>query len=115
MADGFDIKVDTSGVDKLFKELAQTSKKADKTTENFCRDVVNSAKLRAPFDTGKLKWSIRYIKDRKGKYTIEAGAPYAGFVEYGTRKMRAQPFMEPAFNANKNKYIAELKKDAKGK
>ncbi|MGI8380422.1 HK97-gp10 family putative phage morphogenesis protein [Priestia megaterium] len=33
---------------------------------------------------------------------------YARFLEWGTSKMPAQPFIEPAFNAVKNKIIAAM-------
>jgi len=33
---------------------------------------------------------------------------YARFLEWGTSKMPAQPFIEPAFNAVKNKVIAAM-------
>lgn len=110
----FDLQLDTTEVEALFAELAQTPAKVDATTEEFCRDVVKSAKTRAPHRTGKLKWSIRYTKDKQNQFTIEAGAPYAGFVEYGTRKMAPQPFLEPAIKSQLSIYLNKLKKDAAG-
>lgn len=111
---GFDLKFDMRQVEALFEELAQTPEKADQTTEEFCRDVVKSAQLRAPVATGKLKWSIRSTRNKQNEHIIEAGAPYAGFVEYGTRNMAPQPFIEPAIRVNMAKYLDQLKKDAEG-
>lgn len=45
-------------------------------------------------------------KRRVGKrYDVEGPAFYGRFLEYGTSKMRAQPFMRPAFGPNVNKAI----------
>lgn len=65
--------------------------------------IVEVAERLAPVDTGELKSSIDYvIRDEAGlpHLYIAAGlrsrAPYAGFVELGTRRMRAQPYLRPA-------------------
>lgn len=36
-------------------------------------------------------------------------ADYAPYVEYGTRFMSAQPYVRPAFNYQKVKFMAEMK------
>ncbi len=56
------------------------------------------AKQRCPVDTGALRNSIAARKNGL-KATVGAGnnnVNYASFVEYGTYKMAAQPFMTPA-------------------
>lgn len=51
-----------------------------------------------PVDTGALRDSI--IADTDGEYIeCEAGMDYAQYVEYGTYKMAAQPYFEPALEA----------------
>ena len=47
-----------------------------------------------PVDTGNLQSSIGYSVDGTD-LNFEATAEYAGFVEYGTSKMAAQPFFMP--------------------
>ena len=48
-----------------------------------------------PVDTGRLRASIRYeIEDEE--LHLQADTPYAGFVEYGTHRQRAQPYLRPA-------------------
>jgi HK97 gp10 family phage protein len=43
---------------------------------------------------------------RVGKrFEVEGPAFYGRFIEYGTSKMRAQPFMRPAFGSNVDKAI----------
>ena len=53
------------------------------------------AKSICPVDTGYLQSSIDWKMD-KTRWTIEATAEYAQYVEYGTWKMRAQPYFTPA-------------------
>lgn len=36
--------------------------------------------------------------------------PYAAAQEFGTHKMAAQPYMRPAFEANKHKIEAEIER-----
>ncbi len=59
------------------------------------------AQARCPVDTGALRGSIRAEKDPKDPFTwyLVAGndeVDYADFVEYGTVKMAARPFLAPA-------------------
>lgn len=100
------VKVDMRKFIKVCEKLPDmVEKEADREVAQFCKDVVRNAKLRVPVDTGRLKWSIRQHKDKMG-HSIEAGADYASYVEYGTSKMRAQPYIRPAINV----YLPRLKK-----
>jgi HK97 gp10 family phage protein len=53
------------------------------------------AQANAPVRTGFLRGSISRIV-QGGKFVVEALASYAGFVEYGTRRMAARPYLTPA-------------------
>ena len=50
----------------------------------------------APRRTGRLAGSIRSYIVNDFRARVEAGAPYALFVELGTRRMAAQPYLRPA-------------------
>lgn len=71
-------------------------------TKNKYRRVSDpNAKLGVPVQTGRLQASIvRFIERLKSmsfRGTIETrGVPYAGYVEFGTSRMRARPYMRPA-------------------
>jgi len=60
-------------------------------------------------EAGALKASIRVVRlhgDSKRNVRIYAGSRkvfYARFVEYGTRKMKAKPYLRPALNASKGR------------
>lgn len=58
--------------------------------------VQNAAVDTVPVDTGFLQNSIHPEQDSSTTVSVVADAPYAGFVEFGTSKMRAQPYLEPA-------------------
>ncbi len=53
---------------------------------------------RVPVRTGELKASGHVEKEGNFVSSIVYDAGYAGFVELGTSKMRAQPYCEPALN-----------------
>lgn len=64
------------------------------------------ATLGVPVQTGRLQASIRQSVTRTGKGfqgKVETnGISYAGFIEYGTSRMDARPFMRPAADLNKD-------------
>lgn len=55
------------------------------------------AQATCPVDTGYLKRNIGYQAD-KGGLEVWSDAPYSAYQEYGTWKMRAQPYFEAAIN-----------------
>lgn len=73
-------------------------------------DVEAQAKNRVPVDTGALKNSIDTTFQRDGLLGIVAPhTDYALFVELGTRRQSAQPYMFPAADAVRPAFIAACK------
>lgn len=75
-------------------------------------DAAEAGRARAeqlvPVRTGALKKSIRVTKRGALQADITASAAHAVFVELGTRRMRAQPFLKPAaewVRANLAEYV----------
>lgn len=67
------------------------------------------AQKNAPVDSGTLKRSIGLdITDGGMTAEVEPSAEYAAYVEYGTRYMDAQPYLKPAYNEQKQKFIRDL-------
>lgn len=61
--------------------------------------------------TGKLKGSIGLdITDGGLAAEVEPSAEYAAYVELGTRKMDAQPYLKPAWNVQKAKFHRDMQK-----
>lgn len=70
------------------------------------------AQQHCPVDTGFMKNSIHVVKVNETHYMVVVGASYAWFVELGTHKMRAQPFLMPAFVTTSKQAKAILQKVA---
>lgn len=61
--------------------------------------------------TGATKRSIHMtMKDAGFAVSVEPTTSYAKYVEYGTRFMVAQPFVRPAFEEVKPKFLHDLQK-----
>lgn len=76
--------------------------KADMRAQGRSKRVSDpGATAGVPVQTGKLQGSIKQSVTKKGllKYQGEVstrGVDYSGYVEFGTSKMYARPFMRPA-------------------
>lgn len=68
------------------------------------------AKENCPVDTGRLRNSITHEvrTDEKAVY-IGSNVEYAAFVELGTSKMRARPYLTPAATQHGDEYKGILK------
>lgn len=121
MAD-FDVQITgLRELDDALRELAgpaarRAMRKGMRQGANVVRD---EAKARAPKDTGNLKKSIRTRERREEggwmRYAIEVRrrAFYGRFLEFGTSKMAAKPFLRPAAE-NKTAEAVERMRDAMG-
>ena len=102
------------GVDRLVRQLAIKSKQAriatDRQLELSSLRIERMAKTKAPVDTGALKNTIFSAKTGNLTYKVTAPQHYAVYVEKGTRKMRAQPFLKPAIDVERPKLISNLRK-----
>jgi len=104
-----DAKVD--GMEELLKKLRILPEKVQKNVISGAvragaKPMSAEAKLLVPKDTGTLKKSIGIVKRRSKDKNIlhfsvtpriKKGGWIAHFLEFGTIKMSAKPFMRPAF------------------
>lgn len=102
-----------SGLDKLMEELGATAEatidaaaSAMKTTTG---QVQAQAKQIAPKRTGYMANNILVEPVKKTAAsvtgTVNAKADYSSFVEFGTYKMSAEPFIRPAVSAAQSLFI----------
>lgn len=64
----------------------------------------NYAKMECPVDTGRLRNSITHEQENEDTEVIGTNVEYAPYVEMGTSKSRAQPFLEPAVVEHVDEY-----------
>lgn len=127
MAD-FDFEV--KGLAELSKKLKElplkVAKNALRASVNAGAEVIRKdAMNRVPVDTGKLKKSIykKQIREKSNTFqqTFFVGARngkkyratnkdayYWRFLEFGTSKMPANPFLRPAFDSRKNDAVKAI-------
>ena len=75
------------------------------------RTAKNNAVFTKGYATGATKRKISLeLQDGGFEAKVEAGTDYAAYLEVGTRKMNAQPFMKPAFDVVQPRFIADLRR-----
>ncbi len=100
------MSIEISGMDELVRNLSNYSKKAIEGVVRAAQIsqalVVNDARSDHPYidRTGNLTNSIQAgaveVSDNKVEAEVQARMEYASFVEYGTSRARAYPFLVPA-------------------
>ena len=78
-----------------------------KASEITMKNLVEDVKRYCPVDSGELKNSIS-LTSNSDKISLTVDAPHAEAVEYGTKNVKAQPFVRPAIKMNENKIKKEF-------
>ncbi len=121
-----DIRFELKGLDKLQAKLQKVAKmeevehiveengkamleKAIKNAEQF-RGHYRGKKFIKPTGATKRSLSKNSSKIDRFKYRVAPGTDYAAYVELGTRKMDAQPFIKPAFDDQKKLFKNDLER-----
>ncbi|WP_045136428.1 HK97-gp10 family putative phage morphogenesis protein [Lacticaseibacillus paracasei] len=94
-----------AGINELIAQLELTHEGvvdvAAKAMETTLAKTQERAQSNAPVRTGFLKSNIHVLPVEKKTDqvigTVKSDADYSSFVEFGTYKMSAKPFMRPAF------------------
>lgn len=90
--------------------IATLPERADQIVAKAALDIEAHAKSIAPVDTGTLRASIQAIKIGLAHWKVVVSVHYAAYVEFGTVKMAAQPFLQPAVNFVRPVLIQALRK-----
>ena len=64
--------------------------------------VQGAAIALSPVKTGNLRGSISFKVESEDEARVGTNVEYAPYVEYGTKKMSAQPYLRPALANNKS-------------
>lgn len=110
-------KLEIKGLGKLEKQLAKniTMDDVKKVVRHngayMMVNMVKKADFKKGYQTGTTKRSITLeIKDGGFTAEVEPGTHYSPYLEYGTRYMEAQPFVNPAFNEQAKKFQSDMDK-----
>lgn len=76
----------------------------DKALGLVADEMVKEARAIVPVRTGYLKSTIGVLNRTSNSVTVGASASYAKFVENGTSKMQAQPYLHPALRDAMRRY-----------
>lgn len=106
-----DIKI--VGMEKLQKKLKKnvSMDAVKRVVRHNGAEMQTKAQQNAPVDTGTLKRSIGIeVTDSGMTAEVEPTAEHGPYVELGTRFMKAQPYLKPAFNVQKEKFKKDMNK-----
>lgn len=99
-----DIQISIKGMDKLKKKYRGAHRILQSELQEAASisglKIQNTARRNAPRQTGNLRRRIEAYPFRKFGMKVEPRAEYSDFVEFGTRFMRAQPYMRPALQSS---------------
>lgn len=86
---------------------------AKKRALEICGEKAESyAKALCPVDTGNLRNSITHFQDGDDEY-IGTAVKYAPYVELGTRRMKARPYLRPAAEEHGAEYKSIMESELK--
>jgi len=105
------IDVKFEGLDAVLRVLRSGPRKVavKETLAKYGALICDEAKDIVPVDTGALQASIRKSVTGQGmNVRIAPNTYYAGYVEFGTWKMQARPYMRPAFSRYEPELMREL-------
>lgn len=88
--------------------MAAFPAQVDAIVGKVAADMMADSQSRAPIDTGNLRGSHYFKKVAPATYEVGASAAYTIYVELGTRFMRAQPFLIPAWTAGRFRLMQAL-------
>jgi HK97 gp10 family phage protein len=92
---------------KLVDLSEKTEQKMKEAVGEAGLNIQRNAKLVCPVDTGTMRNSI--MVDFQGlTATVHTYIPYAPYVEFGTFRMRAQPYLTPAAKQEEPRFLQRL-------
>jgi len=102
-----EIKIEGLGEiqDVLKRFPAEIKTAVQRVLEYETVQIAERARQLAPVRTGALRASIYTVTRDFLSVALGAAVYYAGFVEYGTRKMAARPYLRPAIEEKRQELL----------
>lgn len=97
----------TNRIPELERGLPQ---QISRVVAKVARDMQADAQQRAPVDTGNLRASADLTQPAPHTWRLTFTADYALYQELGTRRMRARPYMVPAWIAARYRLLQALRR-----
>lgn len=114
MADGITVKLE--GIEDLIRKVRSyqviTKEAIRIALVRGGLQIELAAKEMCPVDTGRLRGSITTDKRYIQKFLVMVGTKvdYGPYVEFGTKKMDARPYLFPAFFMFEGEIVKDIKK-----
>ena len=119
MAD--EVNLELRGIEELITEVEKLGQKGSRIENKALREageVVREAiENETPVNTGKLKESITVsrVKTKEGMKRVEVGPDkdgfYGRFVEFGTVKQKANPFISRGYETSKKSAAEKISEE----
>ncbi len=93
--------------DQVLRTIEQ---KSEASIEKAAEYTVREAQRDAPVDTGFLQNSISASKQGPLWFRVAVNASYGYWVEFGTTKMAARPFLIPAATKHAKNLVERLRR-----
>lgn len=101
-------KVDTTKLNELLKTVPGNR---DRIVKESAYHVLGQAQKLAPVDTGALRSNANSMMKSEGKWSVEFYQEYAIYVELGTYKMAARPFLGTAVELEAIRFQDKIKRE----
>jgi len=102
------------GLDKFIRKVQNKPREARRAVsaelQRSVLRVERKAKMKAAVDTGFMRNGIFVVRVGMLRYKVTSPAGYSVYVELGTRKMKAQPFLGPAVKEESEVLFKNLRK-----
>jgi len=106
----FIMELEVKGLEEMIRFFDEAERslmdELDAAVDSAAKLVWDTAISLVPVRTGRLKNSIHILKEKELERIIRADTEYAAFVEFGTSRMAARPFMRPALEARRAEIMA---------
>lgn len=105
------MSIEIKGLEELQKKLVDNADPARirQMVKRHGAQLQNKTQRLAPCKSGTLRRSIELEISLSGfQATVRPTAHYAQYVEYGTRKMNAHPFLKPAHDMQKEAFKKDI-------
>ena len=111
------MSVTIQGADKVAANMQKAAEAIEKAVGDAVREaammIERDAKIRVPVDTARLRNSIAAEELRLLLFEVGTNVGYAGYVEFGTRNVAAQPYLGPAVEVARAQYPDLIKEGVK--